>query len=80
MGGELTVTSTVGVGTTFRVSLPVAPEVEAEPIGVPVERVAASALRGQILVVDDEEAVLRIVKRVLAKDHEVTIACRPGRR
>jgi CheY-like chemotaxis protein len=41
---------------------------------VPVERAAPPALRGQLLVVDDEEAVLRIVKRVLVKDHEVTTA------
>jgi PAS domain S-box-containing protein len=70
MGGELTVASTVGIGTVFRVALPV---VDAEqyrsPAPAMVPLVAAS--RGRLLVVDDEPAVLRSVSRMLSRDHEV---------
>jgi CheY-like chemotaxis protein len=70
MGGELTVESTMGKGTTFRVALPVAPmqEVETAP---PVEPAVSTDLRGRILLVDDEEMLLRILTLVLSETHEV---------
>jgi PAS domain S-box-containing protein len=70
MGGELTVRSQQGKGTTFRVSLPV---VDDEDRGALVERARApiAGRRGRVLVVDDEEMLLRAVKRVLAADHDV---------
>jgi PAS domain S-box-containing protein len=70
MHGELTVESKVGTGTTFRVALPIARrtrvETPAQCAPVPV-----GGRRGRILVVDDEELVLRSVKRILSKEHEV---------
>ena len=74
MGGELTVASTVGKGTTFCVSLPVAREedsVAAVPPSAPVDPTPLIVRHGRILVVDDEEILLRSVKRILSKDHEV---------
>lgn len=70
LGGELSVDSVVGRGSTFRVSLPlgVAPEpVASRPSG----GAEPAKLRGRLLLVDDEPFILRIVKLVLGKDHEV---------
>jgi signal transduction histidine kinase len=70
IGGELTVQSEVGRGTTFRVALPVAEEPESK-VAQPVEHVPGTGRRGRILVVDDEQLVLQGVKRMLFKEHEV---------
>jgi PAS domain S-box-containing protein len=70
MGGELTVQSEVGKGTTFRVALPIAQKEEADPAGAPPHSSLAGR-RGRILVVDDEQAVVSIVKRILSKEHDV---------
>jgi PAS domain S-box-containing protein len=70
MGGTLTVESELGKGTTFRVSVPMAhkkePIVIATRVPLPVV-----GRRGRILVVDDEELVLRSVRRILSQDHDV---------
>jgi two-component system cell cycle sensor histidine kinase/response regulator CckA len=71
MGGELTVESELGKGTTFRVSLPVATHTREHEIVAPVEPLANTGRRGRILVVDDEEMVVRSVKRILSKEHDV---------
>src|SRR4029077_18696469 len=65
IGGELTVQSEVGKGTTFRVALPVADE--PEKALRPAEEVPGTGRRGRILVVDDEQLVLQGVKRMLFK-------------
>ncbi|HMJ57760.1 MAG TPA: ATP-binding protein [Gemmatimonadales bacterium] len=71
-GGELTVESELGRGTTFRVALLVADEAESkEP--VPVKPAPVVGRRGRILVVDDEELVLHGVKRMLWKEHDVVV-------
>lgn len=69
MGGELTVESEVGVGTTFRVSLLVARTEAIEVVTPPP--VLPSGRRGRILVVDDEEMVIRVVRKILSKEHDV---------
>jgi CheY-like chemotaxis protein/anti-sigma regulatory factor (Ser/Thr protein kinase) len=72
MGGALTVESQVGKGSCFTVALPIAhaDEREVTPFAKPAVR---ASRRGRILVVDDEEMVLRAVKRSLARYHEVTV-------
>jgi len=70
LGGEISVESEVGHGTTFVLSLPpsdVAAQVEATPPEGP-ER------SGHVLVVDDEPLIGRSLRRILAPQHQVEIA------
>ena len=73
LGGDISVTSTVGRGTTFRVRLPAAPErivaqekTDASP--------APGGSRCRILIVDDEPSVATALRRVVSNDHDVAIA------
>ena len=70
MAGELTVESEMGKGTTFRVSLPVARS-EERVVAPPAEPAQVIVRRGRILVVDDEQLVINVVRRILNKDHDV---------
>jgi PAS domain S-box-containing protein len=72
MGGELTVESTVGKGTAFRVALPAANHDECPAAAPAVPAKAAAGRRGRVLVVDDEKLVLGVLKRILCKEHDVT--------
>ena len=70
MGGDLAVHSILGHGTTFVVSLPISDHAESRP----ETEQPATGHNGQgrrILVIDDEPAVLRVIKRML-KDYDVT--------
>lgn len=69
MGGELTVRSVEGRGTTFLVALPAAapaPQPAAEPT-----QVAPLGRRGTVLVVDDDAWIGPAIRRVL-RAHDVT--------
>jgi CheY-like chemotaxis protein len=72
-GGKIRVVAREGLGTVFRVELPVAPMAEQPLIqpGVPV----AAAIRGKrILVVDDEPGIAGVLAEVLQLDgHEVAV-------
>ncbi len=69
-GGQITVESQVNVGSEFTVTLPVdnnlvaKPEEHRQPSQLPQRR-------ARILVIDDEEPLLKVYKRLLKKRHEV---------
>jgi PAS domain S-box-containing protein len=70
MGGQLQVASSPGEGTTFTLTLPAGVSGRSEPApasGSTKER------RGRLLLIDDEEPVLKMLSRVL-RDHEVVTA------
>jgi PAS domain S-box-containing protein len=71
MDGEITVESEVGKGSIFRVALPIAREVErALPEAVPAP---PAGRRGRVLVIDDDLRVAESVRRVLGREHDVTV-------
>ena len=72
-GGEISFETKVGVGTRFQVALPAMPERAVTPPPV-VVAAPTTQLRGRVLVVDDDEAVSGALRRLLARDNEVTVA------
>ncbi len=73
-GGTISLDSTVGKGTTFRVTLPAAVAAlaaEPAPAPVPVAAPAPPLRRGRVLIVDDEAIVCRAIQRILTAHHEV---------
>jgi len=72
LGGEITVKSEPGNGTTFSVSMPPAPhsaDVTPVEVATPIATIA-----GRILVIDDEGALLRAMQRILEDEqHTVTV-------
>lgn len=70
MGGEITVSSEEGRGTSFRITLPASRAPEARAASE-APRPARAARRGVVLVVDDEPAIGGALRRVL-RGHDVT--------
>jgi signal transduction histidine kinase/ActR/RegA family two-component response regulator len=77
LGGEITVTSTPGVGTTFRVVLrALAADVRADATSIPPplsDTGLAKPVRMRLLVVDDEPLVADMLFRALSEEHDVTV-------
>jgi PAS domain S-box-containing protein len=71
LGGELTVSSEVGRGTTLRVTL--LPQRASTPPAVAAEGSTPFLGRGRILVVDDEPAICQSLRALLEEDHHVDV-------
>lgn len=70
IGGEITVESVAGKGSTFRVVLPAAISSRPAPrSSIPI----AQGPRARVLVVDDEGAVGRSLQRLLGREHDVVV-------
>jgi CheY-like chemotaxis protein len=74
MGGEISVSSTPGEGTLFRVTLPGA-RIEPGP-PAPRRTVRPAARRGRILMIDDDLLIATTVRRALCAEHDVTALLR----
>lgn len=74
MGGELTVESTPGRGSVFRVRLPVAPVVHGPPLQQGLWRRSSPkpTRSGRILIVDDEPKLLLTLGMLLEDAHDVS--------
>jgi signal transduction histidine kinase len=74
MGGSITVESTEGSGSTFRVTLPAA--TGPLPRRATAPATAGQSRRGRLLVIDDEPIVGRAMQRVLEAQHDVVVMTR----
>jgi CheY-like chemotaxis protein len=77
LGGQITIDSTVGVGTTVRVVLPRA-TMEVTPATTPSPPAAEAAAlpappRYRVAIVDDEVGVGQSLRRALRRDYEPTV-------
>jgi CheY-like chemotaxis protein len=71
LGGEIAVESAVGLGTTFRITLPQAGPDNLE-LPAPARVAAPVGRRGRILIIDDEEMIVSALQEAL-REHQVMV-------
>jgi PAS domain S-box-containing protein len=74
LGGTISVSSTPGRGSSFRVVLPAADATPGAPASIEPSAPVLRIRRARVLVVDDEPMILRMFERELGDDHEVVTA------
>ena len=72
LGGDISVDSTNGAGTTFRIRLPAGFEAPVSPVEEAPARSVQEQRSGTVLVIDDDESSAATVRRLLAKQHDIT--------
>jgi len=77
-GGVITVSSEVGRGTTFTISLPASSADAATESVAPEPEPGATAPGETVMVVDDADAVRRLTERILTKAGYVVLAASNG--
>jgi two-component system, cell cycle sensor histidine kinase and response regulator CckA len=70
LGGEISVETTVGVGTAFRVTLPAYGGSPRAAV-VPTRVSTGTGRSGRILVIDDDAAICTAIRRTLGRRHQV---------
>jgi CheY-like chemotaxis protein len=70
MKGELSATSRLGAGSTFRVVLPASTARAVVPTPVTV---AKASRRRRVLVIDDEPGIAAVFRRIIGRSHEVVV-------
>lgn len=73
-GGQISVESELGIGTTFRVTLPISSTVSTPESRPPRRHHATTGPSLKVLVIDDEVNILKVYDRILGEAHEVTVA------
>jgi CheY-like chemotaxis protein len=76
--GEVRVTSTLGQGTLFRVTLPLAPATPAAAARLPHKGAGPRRSGGDILVVDDEVRIQELLREALEMHGYKVAACGTG--
>jgi PAS domain S-box-containing protein len=77
IGGEIAIESRAGAGTSVKVTLPVADPITGNERRSDRNSIPA-APRARILIVDDEEAFLRALRRVLGRHHDTVLCASSG--
>ncbi len=78
MGGAITVESTPGEGSVFRVAFPLSSEsMEEAPAGATADNAVDLDLTGRILYVEDNPANLELVRRILSRHPGVEFGAAP---
>lgn len=73
IGGQISIDSTPGQGTTVRVAIPGIAATEAETSAAVAAEHVAPAQRHRVMVIDDEPLVAEMLCRTLRRDHEITV-------